>query len=45
MHLTLERCEALGSGKACWVWGGDILLEKREEKWNEELLEVILRAR
>jgi hypothetical protein len=30
--------EAPGSGKAWWGWG-DILLEMREEEWDEELLE------
>jgi hypothetical protein len=29
MHLTLERLEAPGNG--------DILLEMREEEWDEEL--------
>ena len=39
MCLTLERLQAPGSGE---VWGWDILLEMREEEWNEELLEADL---
>ena len=37
-HLTLERLEAPGSGKAWWGgvgwWGHS--LEDGEEEWNEE---------
>jgi hypothetical protein len=44
--LTLEKLEAPGSGKVRWGWGGseDILLEMREEVWDEKLSEGRLRG-
>lgn len=42
IHLTLERLEAPGREEVWWgrvEWGGDILLETGEVKWDEELLE------
>jgi hypothetical protein len=38
MHLTVERLVAPGSGVVLEV-GRNILLEVREEVWDEELLE------
>jgi hypothetical protein len=37
-HITLEGLETPGNEEA-WQGGGDILLETREEKWDEELSE------
>jgi hypothetical protein len=39
MCLTLERLEAPGCGEAWCRGDGDILLEIREEEWDEELWE------